>query len=92
MGEVREFAGTLVLRSVNAAPDMVPNAAIFRHHQNFVDTTGLEARKNPQDYIGPVGDLQGRGVGNHPADVTRRDGVGNDADHWTRRFRPPYGQ
>ena len=70
----------LVLRPVNPAPDMMPDAAILRHHPHVINATGLHAGQNAKHNVGPVGYLQCRRIRNHPTDVARRNRIGYDAD------------
>ena len=78
--DAREVLEALVLGPVDAAPDMVPDAAVLGHHVDLVDAAGLEAREHPQHDVGPVGDLQCGRVGDHPADVACRHRIGDDPD------------
>ena len=77
LGEMRL---ALVLRTVDAAAHVMPDAAILRHHPHMVDAAGLHAGQNAQHDVGTIGDLQRGRIRNHPPYVTRGDWIGDDAD------------
>ncbi len=64
-----EMLKALIFRPVDAAADMVTDAAILRHHQDAIDARCLETGENAEHDVGAVGDLQRRCIGDDPPDV-----------------------